>query len=103
MQANTVLVDSLAKQFAGSAVSLVELPHKDYRITSSYCLEITADFCCDRRMKRLFPVVYVCSCLIAVHSFAGSATWTANPISGDWNTAENWTPNTVPNRASDTA
>lgn len=30
-------------------------------------------------------------------SFAGSATWQLNPTSSDWNTAENWTPNTVPN------
>ncbi len=30
-------------------------------------------------------------------SFAASATWRLNPTSGDWNTAENWTPNTVPN------
>ncbi len=29
--------------------------------------------------------------------FAASATWQLNPISGDWNTAENWTPNNVPN------
>ena len=34
---------------------------------------------------------------------AGSATWSANPASGDWNTATNWTPNTVPNGASDVA
>src|SRR5690242_15317106 len=48
-------------------------------------------------MKRLFPVICLCSCLIAAHSFAGSATWSANPISGDWNTLANWTPATVPN------
>src|SRR6478752_1991205 len=34
---------------------------------------------------------------------AGSATWNLNPTSGDWNTAVNWTPNTVPNSASDRA
>ena len=28
---------------------------------------------------------------------AGSATWNLNPTSGDWNTAANWTPNTIPN------
>ena len=27
---------------------------------------------------------------------AGSATWNLNPTSGDWNTAANWTPPTVP-------
>jgi len=36
-------------------------------------------------------------------SHAGSATWKANPISGDWNTAANWTPMTVPNAPTDTA
>jgi len=33
--------------------------------------------------------------LNAVH--ADSATWNLDPTSGDWNTATNWTPNTVPN------
>jgi len=36
-------------------------------------------------------------------SRAGSATWRANPSSGDWNTAANWAPMTVPNGPSDTA
>jgi autotransporter-associated beta strand protein len=35
--------------------------------------------------------------------FAGSATWNLNPTSGDWNTAANWTPATVPNGALDVA
>src|SRR5437870_2167362 len=39
----------------------------------------------------------------ASSSFAGSATWKASPATGDWNTATNWTPTTVPNGASDTA
>lgn len=34
---------------------------------------------------------------------AGSATWQTNPVSGDWNTAANWTPNTVPNGPNDIA
>ena len=54
-------------------------------------------------MKMLFPVICVFPCLIAAHSFAGSATWNLNPISGDWNTATNWTPATVPNGPSDVA
>ena len=29
-------------------------------------------------------------------SLAGSATWATNATSGDWNTATNWVPNTVP-------
>ena len=36
-------------------------------------------------------------------AFAGSATWNLNPTNGDWNTAANWTPSTVPNGAADTA
>ena len=35
--------------------------------------------------------------------YAGSATWSMNPISGDWNTGANWTPETVPNGPSDIA
>lgn len=40
---------------------------------------------------------------IAQFASAGSATWNLNPTSGGWNTATNWTPNTVPNGASDIA
>jgi len=36
-------------------------------------------------------------------TLAGSATWDLNPDSGDWNTAANWTPATVPNGSADTA
>src|SRR2546425_13164045 len=36
-------------------------------------------------------------------AFAGSATWKTNPGSGDWNTAANWTPATVPNGPVDIA
>src|SRR5262249_49665023 len=37
-------------------------------------------------------------------TYAGnSVTWSANPISRDWNTAENWTPNIVPNSETDIA
>ena len=35
--------------------------------------------------------------------FAGSATWSSNPVSSDWNTAANWTPATIPNTQADTA
>ncbi len=41
--------------------------------------------------------------LTAANASAGSATWNLNPTSGDWNTATNWTPNTVPNGAGDIA
>src|SRR5438874_2189619 len=35
--------------------------------------------------------------------YAGSATWNLSPTSGDWNTAANWTPATVPNGSNDIA
>src|SRR5437899_7911937 len=34
---------------------------------------------------------------------ADSATWNVNPTNGDWYTAANWTPNTVPNGPGDIA
>lgn len=36
-------------------------------------------------------------------SQAGSATWNLTPVTGDWNTAANWTPATVPHGPGDTA
>ena len=36
-------------------------------------------------------------------SLAGSGTWALNPVNNDWNTAANWSSNTVPNGAFDTA
>jgi hypothetical protein len=36
-------------------------------------------------------------------AFAGSAMWNLNPDTGDWNTANNWTPATVPNGPIDIA
>jgi autotransporter-associated beta strand protein len=42
--------------------------------------------------------------LLAIQpSQAASATWRPSPATGDWNTATNWTPVTVPNGPSDTA
>ena len=35
--------------------------------------------------------------------YAGSATWNLNPVSNDWNTPANWTPETVPNGQNDVA
>jgi hypothetical protein len=40
---------------------------------------------------------------LALDIYTGSATWNLNPTSGDWNTAANWTPPTVPNGPADTA
>jgi hypothetical protein len=34
---------------------------------------------------------------------ADSATWNLDPVNGDWNTAANSTPNTVPNSPDDVA
>ena len=43
--------------------------------------------------------------LLAATSSArgGSATWHLTPTSNDWNTAANWTPETVPNQITDVA
>jgi hypothetical protein len=35
--------------------------------------------------------------------YARSATWSTNPSTGDWNTAANWTPPSVPNGPTNTA
>jgi hypothetical protein len=35
--------------------------------------------------------------------YADSSTWNLNPMSGDWNTAANWTPPTVPDGSTDVA
>jgi autotransporter-associated beta strand protein len=35
--------------------------------------------------------------------YADSATWNLNPTNADWNTATNWTPETVPNSETDVA
>jgi hypothetical protein len=43
------------------------------------------------------------SVLAPILAHAGSATWELNPGAGDWNTAANWTPITVPNGPADVA
>lgn len=48
-------------------------------------------------------ILAILSCVIALHAQAGSATWNPSPTSGDWNTAANWTPHTIPDAATDTA
>ena len=45
----------------------------------------------------------VLSVLVPIVAHASSATWDLNPGSGDWNTAANWTPMTVPNGPADIA
>src|SRR5207248_11669227 len=36
-------------------------------------------------------------------AFAGSATWSTSPANGNWNSAHNWSPMTVPIGPADTA
>jgi len=50
----------------------------------------------------LFSALVISLSLTAI-SYAGSATWNLNPTNGDWNTAANWTPVTVPNQPADVA
>src|SRR6266705_6667197 len=56
-------------------------------------------------IKRFIFVVAAALLSLAAqrHCLAGSATWSTNPSSGDWNTAANWMPNTVPNGPGDIA
>src|SRR5947208_12768485 len=56
-------------------------------------------------MKTLIVAAIRCSLLFLVPSvtYAISAQWDLDPISGDWNTAANWTPMTVPNGPADVA
>jgi autotransporter-associated beta strand protein len=54
------------------------------------------------------PLALVYLCVVAAigvsnSAQAGSARWDLNPGSGDWNTAANWMPITVPNGSADTA
>jgi hypothetical protein len=52
-------------------------------------------------MNKLFlPIAFFC---FAARIYAGSARWATKPTSGDWNTAANWTPQTVPNSETDVA
>ena len=48
-------------------------------------------------------LVVAVSILAPIVAHADSATWNLNPTSGDWNTAANWTPMTVPNGPADIA
>src|SRR5947207_2256102 len=56
-------------------------------------------------MKTLIPTAIRCSLLFLVPAitYAISAQWDLEPISGDWNTAANWTPMGVPNGPTDIA
>src|SRR4051795_7303816 len=56
-------------------------------------------------MKTLIAAAIRCSLifLVSTASYAISAQWDLDPITGDWNTAVNWTPDMVPNGPNDTA
>src|SRR6266513_5360218 len=56
-------------------------------------------------MNKLIVVAIRCSLMLLLPAVAypDSATWDLNPGSGDWNTAANWTPMTVPNGPADAA
>src|SRR2546423_2586079 len=48
------------------------------------------------------PSILCCAIILLAFTalqavYASSATWSATPLSGDWNTAANWIPMTVPN------
>src|SRR5947209_1327585 len=57
------------------------------------------------QMKTLNSMIAVALLLVAAqrHSLTGSATWATYPTIGNWNSAANWTPQTVPNTSSDIA
>jgi autotransporter-associated beta strand protein len=53
-----------------------------------------------------YPVLAVLAlayCAVSSTAQADSGTWLANPTNGDWNTAANWSSNSVPNGSSDIA
>jgi hypothetical protein len=52
-------------------------------------------------IKRFLAVLALVVTTQSAH--AGSATWNLNPTSNDWNTAENWTPATIPSSETDVA
>src|SRR4051794_2142705 len=56
-----------------------------------------------RSKLSLLTLIAMLLTVISPSSNGGSATWKANPASGHWNTAANWTPATVPNGSADTA
>src|SRR2546421_12684290 len=56
-------------------------------------------------MKTLVVAAIRCSLmfLASTTTYAISAQWDLDPISGDWNTPVNWTPDEVPNGPNDVA
>lgn len=56
-----------------------------------------------RSFSSLTATGFLALSFVPLPLLAGSATWNLTPPSGDWNTATNWTPATVPNGLSDIA
>jgi hypothetical protein len=56
-------------------------------------------------MKTLIVAAICCllTLILASFTYAISAQWDLDPISGDWNTAANWTPMAIPNGPADIA
>ena len=56
-------------------------------------------------MKTLLVTAIGCSLILLFPAlaYAGTAQWNLNPTSGDWNTADNWTPMTIPSGPADVA
>jgi len=53
--------------------------------------------------SRHFLIVTILTFFAVGSVFAGSGSWLTMPVNGNWNSAPNWTPTTVPNGPSDTA
>src|SRR5204863_3749171 len=49
------------------------------------------------------PAIFALTISFLTSAHAGNATWDQAPTSGDWNTAGNWTPSTVPDGPTDIA
>ncbi len=53
---------------------------------------------------KMSTLLFTCSLFLGTQvTHAGSATWNLSPASGDWNTAANWMPPTIPNGPADVA
>lgn len=65
-------------------------------------LKVHASPLCLRRPP-IFLVAMTLIFFAGASAFAGSGIWVSSPISGDWNSAFNWLPITVPNGPADTA
>ena len=57
----------------------------------------------NRKNLRITLLLVLLSLVLWQTSHAGSATWSANPRSHNWNTSTNWTPAAVPNSPADIA